>query len=75
MAVDYFKKEFGELPVGMWPSEEGVSEHILPYIIKSGIKWIVADEAILFKSLKRKKEIPAYLYQPHLAKRERGNWR
>ena len=57
----------------MWPSEEGVSEHILPYIIKSGIKWIVADEAILFKSLKRKKRDTNLLYQPHLIKREEGD--
>ena len=73
LAVDYFKAKLGEFPAGMWPSEEGVSEHILPYIIKSGIKWIVADEAILFKSLKRKKRDTNLLYQPHLIKREEGD--
>jgi alpha-amylase/alpha-mannosidase (GH57 family) len=72
LAVDYFKAKFGSAPVGMWPSEQAISEHILPYIIKSGIKWIVLDEAILFKSLRRKKRDTNLLYQPHFIKREEG---
>jgi len=72
-AVNYFTDKFGARPLGMWPSEEGVSEHILPFIIESGIKWIVTDEAILFKSLKRKKRDSALLYQPHLLEREGGS--
>ncbi|MCX5710693.1 MAG: glycoside hydrolase family 57 protein [Candidatus Omnitrophica bacterium] len=71
-AVDYFAGRFGAKPNGMWPSEEAVSEHILPFIIKAGIKWIVTDEAILFKSLKRKKRDTTLLYQPHLIEREEG---
>jgi alpha-amylase/alpha-mannosidase (GH57 family) len=51
-AVKFYQSKFGVKPAGMWPSEEAVSEHILPFIIESGINWIVADEAILFKSLK-----------------------
>jgi len=72
LGVDYFQDKFGSKPAGMWPSEEAISEHVLPYIIKSGIKWIVLDEAILFKSLKRKKRDTNLLYQPHLVKREEG---
>jgi len=71
-AVVYYNERFGAKPLGMWPSEEGVSEHILPAIIASGINWIVTDEAILFKSLKRKKRDTALLYQPHLLEREEG---
>ncbi len=71
-AVEFYKQRFGASPEGMWPSEEAVSEHILPFIIESGIKWIVADEAILFKSLKMKKRNTKLLYQPHLLKRKRG---
>ena len=71
-AVEFYKQRFGTAPEGMWPSEEAVSEHILPFIIKSGIKWIVADEAILFKSLNIKKRNTGLLYQPHLLKREDG---
>ena len=72
MAVDYFRQKFGSAPVGMWPSEESVSEQILPFIIQSGIKWIVADEGILFKSLKTKKRDTKLLYQPYLLKRKEG---
>ncbi len=71
-AVEFYKQRFDSQPLGMWPSEEGVSEHILPLIIKSGIKWIVTDEAILFKSLKIKKRDSKLLYQPHRLKRKEG---
>lgn len=72
-AVDYFKTRFNQAPQGMWPSEEAVSEHILPLIIQSGIKWIVADEAILFRSLKIKERDTHLLYQPHILRREAGD--
>lgn len=71
-AVEFYKERFEASPEGMWPSEEAVSEHILPFIIESGIKWIVADEAILFKSLKIKRRNTELLYQPHLLKRKGG---
>jgi len=71
-AIEFYKDNFAQKPAGIWPSEESVSEHILPLLINSGIKWIVADEAILFKSLKKKKRDTALIYQPHLLKREEG---
>lgn len=71
--VEYYKDKFGVAPRGMWPSEESVSEHILPYIISSGVKWIVTDEAILFKSLKKKKRDSALLYQSYHLKRKEGD--
>ena len=71
-AVEYYKQRFDGAPLGMWPSEEAVSEHILPFIMASGIKWIVADEAILFKSLNLRKRNTKLLYQPHLLKRKKG---
>jgi len=70
--VKFYKDRFRIAPRGMWPSEESVSESILPFIIKSGIKWIVSDETILFKSLKKKERDTALLYQPHLLKRREG---
>ncbi|MFA4932965.1 MAG: glycoside hydrolase family 57 protein [Candidatus Omnitrophota bacterium] len=71
-AIDFYKQRFKDAPLGMWPSEEGVSEHILPFIIEAGIKWIVTDEAILFKSLKLKKRDTKLLYQPHRLTRKSG---
>lgn len=63
---------FEVTPVGMWPSEEAVSEHIVPYLINAGIKWIVCDEAILFKSLKKKKRNGELVYKPYCLKRKDG---
>jgi alpha-amylase/alpha-mannosidase (GH57 family) len=71
-AIKFHTSRFGA-PSGMWPSEEGVSEHIIPFIIQSGINWIVADEAILFKSLKKKRRGTRLLYQPHLLSRKDGS--
>ena len=73
LAVKFYQERFEAVPFGMWPSEESVCEHILPFFIRSGIKWIVADEAILFKSLKKKKRDTAILYQPHLLSRKDGD--
>jgi alpha-amylase/alpha-mannosidase (GH57 family) len=72
-AVKFFREKFGCAPRGMWPSEESVSERILPFIIKSGLSWIVADEGILFKSLKKKKRDTRLLYQPYLLERKDGS--
>lgn len=72
-AVDFFKSRFSLGPCGMWPSEESVSEHVLPYMIEAGINWIVADEAILFKSCKMKKRDTKALYQPYILKRKDGD--
>ncbi len=72
-AVNFYKERLGYSPLGMWPSEEAVSEKILPYIIESGINWIVTDEAILFKSLNKNKRDTKFLYQPYTLKRKEGN--
>jgi len=70
--VEFHALRFGAPPTGMWPSEESVSEHILPFIMQAGVKWIVADEAILFKSLKKKKRDTKLLYHPYKLKRKAG---
>ncbi|MDP2939047.1 MAG: glycoside hydrolase family 57 protein [Candidatus Omnitrophota bacterium] len=63
-AVIFFKKYFEKPPQGMWPSEEAVSRHIIPFLVDSGINWIVSDETLLFKSL-RKKRNSNLLYKPY----------
>ena len=68
-----YKDYFGDYPLGFWPSEQAVSQHILDFLIAEGINWIVTDEGILFKSLKKKKRLPELIYQPHLIKRKDGN--
>lgn len=71
-AVKIYQDKFGRPPEGMWPSEEAVSEEIIPLIADAGIKWIVTDEAILFKSLRKKRNAQS-LYRPYLLKRGRRN--
>lgn len=70
-AVELYQKTFGRPLRGMWPSEEAVSEHILPFFAQSGIRWIVADEDIMLRSI-HKKRSPENLYKPYLLKREEG---
>ena len=71
-AIEFYEERFHKKPLGMWPSEEAVSEHILDLIIKAGVDWIVTDEAILYKSLRKRKRNTSYLYKPYQLKREEG---
>ncbi|MGD9014786.1 MAG: glycoside hydrolase family 57 protein [Candidatus Omnitrophota bacterium] len=71
-AIKLYQERFGSNPRGMWPSEQAVSEHILDLFIQSKINWIISDEAILFKSLGKKKRTTAYLYKPYQLKRKSG---
>lgn len=71
-AVGFYQSRFQEAPLGMWPSEEAVSQQIIPFIIEAGINWIVSDEAILFKSMKKKHRDTHLLYQPHFFKANAG---
>ncbi len=71
-AISFYRERFGIAPAGMWPSEQSVCEHIIPFFLQAGLKWIVTDEGMLFKSLKHKKRSTDLLYQPHLLKRKDG---
>ncbi|MCX7926982.1 MAG: glycoside hydrolase family 57 protein [Candidatus Omnitrophica bacterium] len=72
LATKLYQEKFGTKAKGMWPSEQAVSEHILPFIIQAGINWIVADEGILFRSLKKKHRDTRLLYQVHKIKHKDG---
>jgi len=49
-AVNYYKKQFGAEPSGMWPGEGSVANEILPVFKKHSIRWIATDEKILARS-------------------------
>jgi len=66
---NYFTLDNNNL--GMWPSEEGVSEHIVKFFIGAKINWIVTDEAILFRSINKRRSAEL-LYQPYKLEREEG---
>lgn len=46
-----FKKHFGFLPAGCWPSEGGVSGETVELIAGMGLKWLASGETVLRNSL------------------------
>jgi len=46
---------FGQTPTGFWPAEGAVDEKSVELYKSYGIRWIATDEAILFKSLGKKR--------------------
>lgn len=50
-AISFHEIIFGRKPLGMWPSEGGVSEEAVSLMARYGINWIASDEMILEKSL------------------------
>ncbi|MDR3636766.1 MAG: glycoside hydrolase family 57 protein [Isosphaeraceae bacterium] len=53
-AVESHRRQFGESPRGMWPSEGSVCPEIIPLLARHGIQWIATDEEILGCSLNGK---------------------
>jgi alpha-amylase/alpha-mannosidase (GH57 family) len=49
--IEFFEKNFGFRPAGMWPPEGAVSEDVASAIYAAGIKWIATDEEVLSRSL------------------------
>ncbi|MCX6136043.1 MAG: hypothetical protein NTV54_00910 [Ignavibacteriales bacterium] len=50
MAVAYYKRTFGQPPLGMWPGEGSVAHDVMPIFEANGIQWIATDEKILARS-------------------------
>lgn len=46
-AVNYYVKQFGTAPSGMWPAEGSVADDVLLLFKKNGIQWIATDEKVL----------------------------
>jgi alpha-amylase/alpha-mannosidase (GH57 family) len=53
MARDYVKKTFGVAPVGLWPSEGSVSDHVLELAASVGFEWAATDNGVLDRTLRR----------------------
>ena len=51
MAVEAHRATFGQNPEGLWPSEGGVSEAMLPDVADCGFAWLASDENVLARSL------------------------
>lgn len=62
---NYIGEQFGQTPVGIWPSEGSVSPAVCELAKKAGFTWMATDEAVLLATLQggRREEV---LYQPYL---------
>jgi alpha-amylase/alpha-mannosidase (GH57 family) len=54
MGHDFLRKRFGDIPIGMWPSEGSISDEALEIMIGCGIRWTASGEAVLGNSLREK---------------------
>ena len=78
LAMEHHAATFGRPPRGMWCSELGVGEDVVPLLTGAGLAWTIADEGILGRSLG--KDIartdggrvldPDRLYHPYRLERE-----
>jgi alpha-amylase/alpha-mannosidase (GH57 family) len=61
MAVEFYKKQFGVMPTGMWPAEGAVAHDVTAIFAAHGIQWIATDE----KNLARSKAESHEKYYPY----------
>jgi alpha-amylase/alpha-mannosidase (GH57 family) len=71
-AVKFYRERFGDIAVGMWPSEQAVSMDILPFLAKSQMNWIVTDEAMLWNTVKKVHRDGRVLYRPYGVRTKNG---
>ena len=50
--LDLFEESTGIRPTGMWPSEQAVSQLVVPPMLSNGIQWAVSDKQVLAQSVK-----------------------
>lgn len=50
---DYFRKTFGVLPRGCWPSEAAVSQATAELLQQAGFEWLASSQSVLQHSLQR----------------------
>jgi alpha-amylase/alpha-mannosidase (GH57 family) len=64
-ARTYMASEFGQAPVGLWPSEGSVSDQTLDIACQWGFRWIASDDGVLSRTLDAP-VTPSDTYQPYL---------
>jgi alpha-amylase/alpha-mannosidase (GH57 family) len=72
---------FGHMPVGLWPSEGGVSEAVARMAAECGFRWLASDEGVLGRTLeigfpgdaRGVPENATSLYTPHRLLRDEGD--
>ncbi|MFA6988986.1 MAG: glycoside hydrolase family 57 protein [Candidatus Gastranaerophilaceae bacterium] len=52
-SFEKFQKIFGKKPAGIWPSEQCISPEVMDLFAEMDVKWTIADEGILSKTLNK----------------------
>lgn len=80
-SVEVYQTHFGSAPQGLWPGEGSVAQTMVPFVIKSGYKWMATGEPVLAKSLgigtftrdaKETVKQADQLYRPYYVKNQEG---
>ncbi len=69
LAIECYQRHFGRLPRGMWPAEGAVSQCVIPFFARCGIRWIGTDRGVLARSGRWGYDVdnPHVLCQPYRA--------
>ena len=69
MAIEYYQRRFGQPPRGMWPAEGAVSQSVIPFFARHGVRWIATDRGVLARSGRWGYQVndPDVLCQPYRA--------
>jgi alpha-amylase/alpha-mannosidase (GH57 family) len=68
-SADFYRDRFGREPVGLWPSEGSVGEHMVDLVYETGFRWMATDRGVLERSGEHgyETEDPEILLRPYLA--------
>ena len=68
LARKAYRRWFGRMPVGLWPSEGAVSQAILPWVLEGGFTWLASDEGVLGKSISKyfERDAHGFVTEPRL---------
>lgn len=74
-ALAFYRDRFGRSARGMWPPEGAVGEHLLPLLVRQGVRWIASDEGVLARSGRYGYRVddPGVLCQPYRALTAEGD--
>jgi alpha-amylase/alpha-mannosidase (GH57 family) len=64
MAHDFIEREFGQAPVGLWPSEGSVSDEAFRLAAETGFAWSASDSGVLDRTMGRSIGVDG-LYRPY----------
>jgi alpha-amylase/alpha-mannosidase (GH57 family) len=64
MARDFIEREFGQAPVGLWPSEGSVSDAAFRLAADTGFAWSATDSGVLDRTMGRSVGVDG-LYRPY----------